>query len=194
VAQLILSFGYSRDTPGILSYLATSRRPLPICCHNGVKHFELTSHTLTVGIHQKTTSHTLRTAPKWHLWATTMVNCRKRLNQLHPTCSYHIRNLPTWFLDELGLFAARPVHSDRFSSWQQQTGSGVLELFPVWQTCFLNGLRLAEIGLVEYQYGVFSRWQTRSSFLLRIFVSITWFTEWVELSEPSTTWFHPKTW
>jgi len=44
-----------------------------------------------------------------------------------------------------------PGHSNRFPPWRKQTGSGVLEWFLVWHTCFHDGLQLAEIGQVKYR-------------------------------------------
>jgi len=38
---------------------------------------------------------------------------------------------------------------DRIPPWRQQTGSGILERFPLWQAYFIDGLRLFEVDPVH---------------------------------------------
>jgi len=44
----------------------------------------------------------------------------------------------------------RPVDFNRIPPWRQQTGSGVRERFSMWRTCFVDGLRLAVDGPVNF--------------------------------------------
>jgi len=61
--------------------------------------------------------------------------------------------------------------------------SGVSYWFPVKRTWFIDGLRLSEIGPIEYSVFPSLLHQTGSSFLLHMFVLNTWFTELIEFSD-----------
>jgi len=70
----------------------------------------------------------------------TLAICQKRLDQLHQTWSCEAWDAPTSFRDGFWLSEADPINFNPFPPLWQQTGSGVLEWFSLWQTCFLDGL------------------------------------------------------
>jgi len=70
--------------------------------------------------------------------------------------------------------------------------NGVSEWFPTWRTCYLHGLRMSDFDPAEYCVFQRRQQQTESKVMLYILCRLR-FTEWVELSEPSTTWFPQHT-
>jgi len=94
----------------------------------------------------------------------------------------------TSFLEGLELLGTGPASFNHFLHWQQQTGNGAPEQFPVWLTCFLDILRLwCELGAECFR-------EEGSKPEVVNCCTDTWFSYWCERSEPSTTWFHTNTW
>jgi len=83
------------------------------------------------------------------LWSTTLTNRRKRRNQPYPISLCDIWNPMMSFLDGFWGFWGRPTRLPPISTVAAEYRRCVLEWFQVWQMCFLDGLRLSEIGPIE---------------------------------------------